>query len=107
MIQTAKNYRRKKRRSVAHVVWKKVFYNIDRKYPSPKTFTLSEVVELLDRDRVVKITRESLRVKLARYVSKGYLVKIKRATYRISNEGGIYFGLLETKSKKEGEYDYY
>ena len=48
---------------------------------------------LVERENI-RISNESLRVKLARYVSKGFLKKTGRARYQFTQRGQLFFDLL-------------
>jgi len=84
-------------------LWQETFAALVRQRPNSESFTLDNIAYLVKRDRVINITRESLRVKLARYAAKGYLRKVGRAEYRITSRGHLFFDVL--KKEKEVFYD--
>lgn len=62
----------------------------------------SEMVMKIAISEGLTISKEGLRVKLARYVQKGYLKKIKRGRYGLGPKGYYFFGLLELG--QEGDF---
>ena len=80
-------------------LWRDTFAIVVRQRPNSEPFTLNDIAYLIRRDKVIDITRESLRVKLARYSAKGYLRKIGRAEYIITSRGHIFFDVLKTEKE--------
>ena len=97
----AESQPKKLRRRQAHAKWRQVFHQFEAQHPTP--FTLSEVRDIVTRDKFA-ISTDGLRVKLARYVKSGYLVKVGRAKYRFTNEGFHFFGLLEKQQSRKDEF---
>jgi len=89
------------RRRQAHAKWRQVFHHFEPQHPTP--FTLSDVRDIVTRDKY-EISTDGLRVKLARYVKSGYLVKVDRAEYRFTNKGFHFFGLLEKQQNRKDEF---
>ena len=81
-------------------LWQEVFHNIVRQRPNSESFKLNDVAYLVRRDKLISITHESLRVKLARYSAKGYLRKIGRAEYIITSRGHMFFDLIKDRSQE-------
>lgn len=52
----------------------------------------------------VKVTDQSLQVKLARYVAKNYLVKNGRDSFSIGSRGRFFFGLPPVYNGTEEDY---
>ena len=84
---------KKKRRRIAPKEWRYVFDIICRTH-HPGAFHIDEV-ERLAQDHDIKISTESLRVKLARYKTKGYLKKMGMKRYQLTQQGIIFFDLLK------------
>ena len=59
----------------------------------PNTFFFEDVLQATERVGL-SIRHESLRVKLARYTSKGFLKKVGRKEYLLSQKGQIFFNLI-------------
>lgn len=89
------------RRRQAHAKWRQVFHQFEPQHPTP--FTLSDVRDIVTRDKF-EISTDGLRVKLARYVKSGYLLKVGRAKYRFTNKGFHFFGLLEKQENRKDEF---
>lgn len=84
----------KKRRRLAPIEWQHVFDTLCRTY-HPDKFHIDEVARLA-KDRSITISPESLRVKLARYQTKGYLKKMGMKHYQITPKGIMFFNLLKS-----------
>ena len=84
-----------KRRRRAPLKWQKIINEACAlKAYEGKGFNYSDVLKIAE-SHDVKITRESLRVKLERYRKSEYLKKISRGHYQVSPKGYHFFASLE------------
>ena len=90
------------RKRRAPLEWRNLFYQFVHRHPQP--FYLEEVRNFVLRDKI-EISTDGLRVKLARYASKGYLKKLGRAEYRFTNDGFYFFDLLRHEKQLEIDND--
>jgi len=92
MQTESKNYGIKKRNRLAPILWQDVFHMLSKTH-HPNTFFFEDVLHAAEKVGI-SIQHESLRVKLARYSSKGFLKKINRKEYLISQKGQLFFNLI-------------
>lgn len=88
------DWRKLNRRRGANEDWREVFYIVYRHHRFG-SFTLMDALEAAEKFGI-RIERESLRVKLARYVKNQILEKYDRGAYKITEKGSIYFKLRES-----------
>ena len=81
--------------------WRDVFQNLSRIHEI--NFTTNDVRHQHEK-LGIRIKPNSLQVKLARYVAKGYLSKPHRNQFRISSKGLKFFDVL-TSTKEDEIYD--
>ena len=75
--------------------WSDVFGQIfQSENYSGESFSSGSVMALA-KSKDLEITKEALRVKLSRYVRRGYLKKVKRDQYGLGPNGYYFFGLLD------------
>ena len=92
MQTESQNSQIKKRKRLAPILWQDVFYMLSKSH-HPNTFYFEDV--LYSAEKVgLSIQRESLRVKLARYTAKGFLKKVGRKEYLLSQKGQVFFNLI-------------
>jgi len=88
----SKPQQKNKRKRLAPVLWQDVFYMLSNTH-HPNTFFFEDVLNAAEKVGL-SIQRESLRVKLSRYSKKGFLKKVGRKEYLISQRGQVFFNLL-------------
>ena len=77
----------------APILWRDAFNMLQRAH-HPRSFFFEHVKEAAEKCGI-EIQPESLRVKLARYTAKGFLIKTGRKEYRITPKGSQFFDLLK------------
>ena len=83
----------------APILWRDVFFMICRSH-HPNSFFIEDVYAAACKVGI-DILPESLRVKLARYVSKGFLNKTGRKEYQLTTRGQIFFDLITRDTVSE------
>ena len=82
----------KNRKRLAPIQWQDVFHMLSQTY-HPNTFYFEDVLTAVEKVGL-SIQNESLRVKLAKYTAKGFLKKVGRKEYLISQKGQVFFNLI-------------
>ena len=83
------DWRKLNRRRGANEDWREVFFLIYRRF-NFLSFTIIDVLEFAEKFGI-RITKESLRVKLAKYVKLGVLSKEGRGMYKLTDKSDDYF----------------
>jgi len=92
MLTDSKPNPSKTRKRLAPILWQDVFHMLSKTH-HPDTFFFEDVYQTAERVGL-SIKHESLRVKLARYTAKGFLKKVGRKEYLLSQKGQVFFNLI-------------
>ena len=81
--------------------WIAVFDEACKLQSYPKIgFGYSQIQEIADAHGI-KISREGIRIKLNRYLKRGYVKKKSRGHYQIAPKGYYFFGFIDKPILKE------